>query len=289
MSAEEKDRRDIGEDKRKNDLWKKHMKFIFWNIKKIKNANDYLENLIQFYQPDIIGMAEYASAGQNLVEKLNAAGIKYAYSPKIGSRVDVFYRSDKMQIIHCGENHYYSVKIFINGKNRWIIAIVHLPSKLHKNDYDDVEILHDLLDEVERVKLERGIDYVVIMGDFNMNPFESPMIAASGLQAVPSGKIAKKENRIYRDRRRSFYYNPMWNFLGDEKRPMGSFFYNSPGNEAFYWNTFDQFVVSPSLVDEVRKESIHFVNRFEHIVLENRNGKPKVSDHFPLYFEIGRA
>ncbi len=263
------------------------MKYIFWNVQKIKNANAYLQKLIEFYRPDIIGVAEYTSMGQNLVDELKNTGAEYTYVPRIGSRVDVFYKSGSIQITHCGESTYFSVKVITNMNYKQILAVVHMPSKQHKREYDDIEILRDLLDEIEKVKQGRKIKHVVIMGDFNMNPFESPMIAASALQAIPCGEIAKREFREYRRKKREFYYNPMWNFLGDEKRPMGSFYYNSPGNEALYWNTFDQFVVSPSLVDEIQKDSIQFLNRFGSVVLENRNGKPKVSDHFPLYFEIG--
>lgn len=263
------------------------MKYIFWNVQKIKTANDYLQKLIEFYQPDIIGVAEYTAVGQKLTDTLKNAGVRYSYVPRIGSRVDLFYKSDEMKMIHCGDAPYFLVKVFSNKNDNQIVAVVHMPSKLRKGEYDDIDVLHDLLNEIERVRQERGIKHVVIMGDFNMNPFEGPMVSASALQAVPSGEIAKKESRIYQNKKRAFYYNPMWNFLGDERRPMGSFYYGSPGNEALYWNTFDQFVVSPSLVDEVKRDSIHFVNCFGDVILENRNGKPKVSDHFPLYFVIG--
>lgn len=263
------------------------MKYIFWNVQKIKDANIYLRKLIEFYRPDIVGLAEYAANGSDLTDALKSNGLCYAYSPKIGSRVDLFYRQDKVRIVHCGESTYFSVKVITYMGMKQIVAVVHMPSKLYKSDYDDIECLRELLDAIGKVKRERGIEHVIIMGDFNMNPFEGPMIAASALQAVPSGEIAKKGFRNYHDKKREFYYNPMWNFLGDEKRPMGSYYYDSPGNEALYWNTFDQFVVSPSLVDEVKKDKIQFVNCFDEVVLENRNGKPKVSDHFPLYFEIG--
>lgn len=79
------------------------MKYIFWNVQKIKTANDYLQKLIEFYQPDIIGVAEYTAVGQKLTDTLKNAGVRYSYVPRIGSRVDLFYKSDEMKMIHCGD------------------------------------------------------------------------------------------------------------------------------------------------------------------------------------------
>ena len=78
----------------------------------------------------------------------------------------------------------------------------------------------------------------------------------------------------------------MWNFLGDEKKPIGSFYYKTPQNCAFYWNTFDQFVVNEALVNHVILEKIKFIDVVGKTVLHDKNGKPSVSDHYPLYFEL---
>lgn len=157
------------------------MKYIFWNVQKRADANDYIYKMITKYQPDIVGIAEYEAKGKIL---------------------------------------------------------------------------------------------------------EKPMIAASALQAVPSREIAKKCSRVYKNKERIYYYNPMWNFLGDEKRPMGTYYHKSPGNRALYWNTFDQFVVSSALADKVNTERIEIISQIRGVTLTKKSGIPGVSDHFPIFFEI---
>lgn len=262
------------------------MKYIFWNVHKEPNANNYIYKLITQYHPDIVGIAEYGTQGKILESQLQNDGMEYSYIPKIGSRLDLFYRGSASVIKHAAETKYYTVKLLPFGRQHQILVIVHLPSKLYKNNYDNFDILHEMLEDIDREKEKKKIENVVIMGDFNMNPFEDPMIAATALQAVPSREIAKKGSRIYMDKERIYYYNPMWNFLGDEKCPMGTYYYQSPRNQALFWNTFDQFVVSSVLVDRVNTEHIKIINKIGNVSLAKDSGIPKTSDHFPVYFEI---
>ena len=79
----------------------------------------------------------------------------------------------------------------------------------------------------------------------------------------------------------------MWNFLGDEKYPIGSYYHKSPPNAAMYWNTFDQFIVNDGLASDVALDKIKFVEDINNEKVIGKNGKNVISDHFPLYFEIG--
>ena len=75
-------------------------------------------------------------------------------------------------------------------------------------------------------------------------------------------------------------------FFGWWKKPIGSYYYKSPQNSAFYWNTFDQFVVNEALANHVVLEKIKFIDVVGEIPLHNKKNKPNVSDHYPLYFEL---
>lgn len=264
------------------------MVYIFWNTKNEEKINDYVEKIIEEYSPDFFGLAEYSADGFFLQNKLKKKGLEYAYIPRISSRLDMFYKGKVKEIIHCADSKYYTVKIMPYEKQSQIISIVHLPSKMYSDLSGNAEIVHDMLEDIKRIKEKKNINGVVIVGDFNMNPFESPMIEATALQAISSRKIVvEKKMRVYKDRNREFFYNPMWNFLGDEKFPIGSYYYKSASNSALFWNTFDQFIVNNIFANKVILEKIKFIDTVSDLPLYNRNGKPTVSDHFPLYFEIG--
>lgn len=264
------------------------MKYAFWNTQKNKNINIYLQTFLETYKPDVLGLAEYEADGEQLEWSLRKQGLDYVFIPKIGSRLDMFYKGNKKQVIHCNESKYYTIKIVPYDKRRQIISIVHLPSKMYSDDSGNEEILRDMLCDINTIRSSKQIKNLVVVGDFNMNPFESPMVNATALQAISSKEIVmRKKQRSYKDKSREFLYNPMWNFLGDEKCPIGSYYYSSPQNAAFYWNTFDQFIVNEELADEINLDKIEFVTNIGTLELGNKFGKPIVSDHFPLYFEIG--
>ncbi len=264
------------------------MKYAFWNTHNNEKINDYLEKLLVTYKLDFLGLAEYTANGKQLEETLRNIGLNYTFSPKIGSRLDIFYKGSGTKIIHCADNHYYTVKKIPYAKTWQIIAVVHLPCKMYGDFSGNAEILKDLLGDISRIRGKGQGSKVVIVGDFNMNPFDLPMIEATALQAISSRSIVlKRKSRTFNGKYREFFYNPMWNFVGDEKLPIGSYYYRSPQNAAMYWNTFDQFIVSEELVEEVILDKIRFIDSIGTLQLKNERGEPEVSDHFPLYFEIG--
>lgn len=264
------------------------MKYIFWNTHNNENINVYLQKLLEVYQPDFLGLAEYNADGKQLEDLLRRVGLDYNYIQKIGSRIDIFYSGSSQQIRHCSESEYYTIKILPYGRKKQILAVVHLPSKMYSEDSDNEEIIRELLSNINDLREIEKNRNVVLMGDFNMNPFDPPMIDATALQAISSREmVLRREKRNYRKRSREFYYNPMWNFLGDEKRPIGSYYYSAVQNRAMYWNTFDQFIVSKELIKDINIEKIKFISCIDNVSLENERGEPTISDHFPLYFELG--
>ena len=60
-----------------------------------------------------------------------------------------------------------------------------------------------------------GHTRTVIVGDFNMNPFEPGMAGILGFQAVMDRRIAQRITRTVDRKEYSFFYNPMWSRLGD--------------------------------------------------------------------------
>ena len=79
----------------------------------------------------------------------------------------------------------------------------------------------------------------------------------------------------------------MWNFLGDNNDVNGTFYYDKTSDHSRYWNTFDQFVVSPKLMEDIKE--IKVVKSVGNINLADKNGIPNrnISDHYPLYFRLG--
>lgn len=263
------------------------MKYLFWNVGTRDDINAYLESLIITYLPNIIALAEYHSNGNMLCNRLRTRGHSYYYIPPIGSRLSIFSTIPRNKIFHADDARHYTVKIFpYSHQEDHITVFLHLPSKL----YDDPErvksIVRTMKQDVKSLSERTNTKNILYIGDFNMNPFETPMLSASEFHAVSSREIASGRQRILDGQSYEYLYNPMWNLLGDAVLPEGTYFYKAPGYIANYWNIFDQFLVSASLVKDVDINSIEIITRTSQINLANRNGKPCISDHFPLFFEL---
>ncbi|MSU02140.1 endonuclease/exonuclease/phosphatase family protein [Tissierella pigra] len=130
--------------------------------------------------------------------------------------------------------------------------------------------------------------YTLVMGDFNINPFEDSMVNADTLHALSSKNIAKKIRRIVYEESYDMFYNPMWNKLGDENGD-GTYYYNSSQITNYYWNILDQFIVRPEIADIVNVNDIKIITQVGKYILKKDSGIPDkgISDHFPLYFKLG--
>lgn len=156
-----------------------------------------------------------------------------------------------------------------------------------------IKITNVLIKEKEAYKyLEINKSYILkrhtlVMGDFNVNPFEDPMVNADTLHALSSKNIARKLRRTVYEQSYDMFYNPMWNKLGDEKGN-GTYYYNTSQITNYYWNILDQFIVRPEIADMVNVDDIKIVTQVGEHDLRNKSGIPDkgISDHFPLYFRL---
>lgn len=266
------------------------MRYLFWNTNKEKGINNYIIALVEKYQPNIFALAEYDDyLMSELIQALKKKGLYYYEVKRISSRIWIFTSFSKKYHTHGPDAKHYTIKLFpYNQSEKQIIVFLHLPSKLYDEDGTRKRrIIHNIKEDVYKYREKRKINKVVYVGDFNLNPFEDSMLTAEEFQAVSSRRIAGKRSRELDDMTYEFLYNPMWNLFGDKVLPSGTYYYSSARDRADFWNMFDQFLVSPELIDEVDIEKVEIVTDIGNVKLYKRSMIPDISDHFPIYFEIG--
>lgn len=256
------------------------MKYLFWNTNKRKKINNILSQLILEYMPDIIGLAEYEDEIVMLLDMLQKRGAKYYSIPPMGARIFVISKFPNTIVEHGKEDTHYVIKGFPYNRGMHKVIFVHLPSKREDEGGRRKAVLRKVRDAID------PSEKVLIMGDFNMNPFEKTMTSVLGMNAVSSAKIAQKGTRTYVGEQYPFFYNPMWNFLGDSNEPLGTYYYSSNQEESLYWNIFDQIIVSVDLIKDVNTDKIKIIDAIGTELL-GKKGIPKVSDHYPLFCELG--
>jgi hypothetical protein len=124
------------------------------------------------------------------------------------------------------------------------VFVVHWPSRLYgdQNGLDRNKLGMRLNDEITRVRTSDKEDCIIVMGDFNDEPFDHSV--ARYLQTSRDRHVVAKDGR--------YLYNPFWRHLGHRTpyslggdnavSPSGTCYYAS--DRAARWKTFDQMLFS---------------------------------------------
>ena len=110
------------------------------------------------------------------------------------------------------------------------------------------------------------------------------MSALSGLLALPTREYKKRKVDGIE---KKILYNPMWKFFGDFETNPGTYFYNSSNDLNYYWNLFDQVLVSQELADLFNNEKLEIIKEINKKSLIKRNKiNNEISDHLPIVFSL---
>jgi endonuclease/exonuclease/phosphatase family metal-dependent hydrolase len=137
---------------------------------------------------------------------------------------------------------------------------------------------------------KRGHERTVVVGDFNLNPFDDGLIGASGFHSLMTRSLTREWNgRVVQGTERPAFFNPMWQFLTDRgSRPSGTLYFDAPRPINPYWHTPDQVLVRPGLVDRLVEVQVLETDGIDSL-LDARSGRPDEtngSDHLPLLFRL---
>lgn len=268
--------------------------FLFWNLNN-KPLQETIARLATQHEVDVLMFAECAIEPGILLETLNQnleSTSRYYYSPSVGcKKIKVFTRCNHESIRPMYEEAGLTIRhLKLPKMPDILIAVSHFPSKLRWHDDSQALECVNLARAIRDTENRVGHSRTVLVGDFNMNPFESGVVSANGLHAVMSRCIAKERTRVVNGREYSFFYNPMWSFFGDTSPgPSGTYYYRSSELKVFFWNIFDQVLIRPDLLDLFSNEDLKILNTDGDISLLSPRGMPNIksgSDHLPILFKL---
>ena len=267
------------------------LRFLFWNLGRKASLN-LLTMMVEEHDVDILVLAEAGSfTPPVVVAELNSPPKPRPYHhawPNISKRVHIFMRFARELVSPIFDSDRMTVRHFkLPGRSDFLLAGVHLASKLHVRDDQQASRCVDMARDIRDQERKVGHQRTIVVGDFNMNPFEPGVAGAPGLNAVMSRAIAARGKRTVESRDHSFFYNPMWNHFGEQGRnPPGTYYYE---NSTHLWNMFDQVLIRPELMSRFVEDSLTVVTSVGSEPLVSGSGLPRrgpVSDHLPLLFAI---
>lgn len=265
------------------------MNITFWNVNKKALDKEIIE-LIKVTESDVLVLAEYPEDGTQIVRKAYDEGVLAFHIPQLlCKRINIITTSFKpkdFSIIRDDE-HYDIRQLKIFSTFKIILISVHLPSKLHREGTDQTGFsskMHRIIDEVEE---EMQNTNTLILGDFNMNPFDTGMVFTEGFHATSCLKTSRKSRKVD-GTSYSFFYNPSWSLLGDHVEPPGTCYHRGK-HLSYEWNLLDQVIMRPSVAEHFDKDSLRILTSIGSISLANpKSGRPlkSISDHLPITFTL---
>lgn len=268
--------------------------FIYWNVKR-HPLQAQVSRLALEHHANVVMLAECAIPPPLMLETFRAMNLPtftYPYSP-LGYTGDIriFAHGDFIvkQVYDDPNNHVTIRRLIIPHIPDILLVVVHSQSKREWKDADQAQIVGRLSRKIREKENEASHQRTILVGDLNMNPFEDGIVGSEGLHAVMTKQIAANGTRLVDAESRPFFFNPMWRFFGDRPDgPPGTFYLPPSGKPiAFFWNMYDQVMLRPSLMHNLR--DVRILDSVGGESLLDRDGRPDseiASDHLPLLFTL---
>src|ERR1700730_10858368 len=203
------------------------------------------------------------------------------FDPKLMQRLPLPVPSDRFDIWH----------LTLPLQEDVLLSAVHGLDKWNNSTAKQELFLQQVVTAVSYVEEKIGHDRTIVLGDFNANPFDSPVAGARGMNAVISRAIAQGDPRRMLNQSYPYFYNPMWNLYGDE--PLSSapatYYYRGSDPHELYWHMLDQVLIRPSLLNRFDVSNLEIVTAVRGTELTGARGTPdrtRFSDHLPVIFGV---
>jgi exonuclease III len=280
---------------------------LFWNfniekgnsLRKLPAESDksaVLARVVLEYEVDILVLAECQLPDELLDASLREVDPEFEQSLPAHLGIKFFTRFPRAELEPWHSDGRIDVRrLAFSGYDDILLAAFHhvdrwnnpTPAMRHSN-------LRPHLRTLEEAERMAGHDRLVVLGDFNMNPYEIGMLdPAWGLGAMITRELATTHGDWAGDDR-SRFYNPMWSIMGRAEAPGTYYWDNKNDPENPYWHCIDGVLLRPSLYTSFRDEDLRIIRWItgaagEKVDLIRRakiHWQVTHSDHLPILFKL---
>jgi len=271
------------------------MNILFWNAgmsktraKNFENVTNCIHELLLENSVDLLILAEYPYDIQNLCQTSNTIShMQYKPIPnnegckRIRGIINYKYNIDIVR-----EQSNYQIAKIKTSLYDMIVAMFHGRSKTRSSGETQAMGISHFYNDIVIEEQKFTSAYTIAIGDFNVNPFETACIGASGIHAIPfRDAVECKSTRQIFGREYQKFYNPTWKLFGNTEAPYTTYYRDNSGEDVnFYWYALDQVLIRPSLIKAFDEKSLKVISQTRNHCLM-KNGKPdklNYSDHLPL-------
>lgn len=260
------------------------LSFVFWNLRR-NFPRDHLAALVTDHRPDILMLTESAPSTHSELSSLT--GPEYRAHSDPNSRFLWIVRRSRCRFRELQNRERFSLaRVQVSGTQPLLLALVHFPDSRNYGRYDRASCARELARIIEGREDADGHCRTLVVGDFNMDPFDEGMVAGDAFHAVMSRDIVREEGRVVQGKRYRMFFNPMWRLIANGITP-GSYYFRHGELVEYFWHVFDQVLVRPALLPHFPDERTEFLTATSFGPLL-ANGRPdkQISDHLPLKFQL---
>lgn len=274
--------------------------FLFWNLRgrqsatweaRWPNLRARLVRMATAFEIDVFIFAEPEGECAGLSRILEVeTGLPFGYCENAQSPIQVHSRLPGQAIRNAFDSldGRLTIRRIRAGSVDWLLAAIHVHSPQHWDSYSQAKEMELALADLERVEEERRHDRTIFVGDFNMDPFDTGMTAASALNAAMTAQLATEGPRTVARREYRWFYNPMWGHFGDRTSgPPGSYYYRRSDHTGAHWHLFDQVLLRPALIGSLAEVRVLDTDGVDSLATPvGRPRERQYSDHYPLLFRL---
>jgi hypothetical protein len=264
---------------------------LFWNLK--GSRPDILANLVRRHAVDILMLAECPLSAASVLGALNQQTSDFFYAASECPKIAIYTRFSEQYLLHQDNGADFTIKrLVLPNRPDLLLCVVHFPSKLRQERIDQTMFAVNFSEILTRAEETVNHTRTVLVGDFNMNPYEDGLVTSKGLHAVMTREIARRPPRRVKFESNLFFYNPMWNHFGEKgEGHAGTYYYSSTKTRADFWNIYDQVLLRADLLPYFLNEDLEILHRdvdanVSFLTQKGFPDKDAVSDHLPILFRL---
>jgi hypothetical protein len=280
------------------------LKCLFWNLQK-KDLKHQIRLLLDEHKIDIAVFAE--CQGKKLIDRETyIKDLSEFLSSGTETKYDALINPQGYVKFLMRHGLSFSTNVSIQDKERisalplhmpsgktLLLIGAHLPDQRNNKPLEQTIYVTDVRRDIEDLEKYYQTEHTVLVGDLNMNPFDSGVISAGTLHAVMNRKVAAKGKRTHNKKEYRFFYNPMWRYFANSTDEIQGSYYYGQGTSCYFWNIFDQALVRPQLLDHFMDLEVKILSKVGDVSLTTDKGVPKgasksenFSDHLPIVFSL---
>lgn len=261
---------------------------LFWNVNR-KDLRDLICAAADAVSADVVILIENSVTEADMLEDLKSkVSADFDYPAAIPGRFQLFSRDAGLDLSEVYSGNRVSLRRLKHDGTELLLGIVHFVDKMNWDDGNQSAQAVLLAQEVCRNEERLRNDRTVLIGDFNMNPFDQAMNMAAGMNAMMTRKCVRAGSRQQQEQDYPFFYNPMWGLFGDRTPgPPGTYHHPTSSRGVFGWNMLDQVLVRHAAIEWF--DEIQILTSAGDTSLQTeleRPNKTNASDHFPILLKL---